>query len=395
MAVDQEQSIQQIEDEGVVPMYTKRDVALVRGEGYYLWDSEGRRYLDFASNYGVNILGHANPAVTAAISEQAGRLISCHQSFYNDVRARYLERLRTILPSPLSRAFFSNSGAESVEAALKFARAATGRVEVVSARRGYHGRTYGALSATPEKKYREPYLPVLEGFQSVPFGDVEALEAALTPETAAVILEPVQGEGGVHPAPDGYLETVLNLAHRNGSMLILDEVQTGFRTGRYFGLEHSGVVPDFLCLSKGIANGVPMGLTVTSEEIAARLPAGTHGNTFGGNPLAAAAALAVLEEIERENLLRHSAEMGAYMLERLREFDRASVREVRGLGLMVAVDLRERATKYLRALQERGIIALSAGPTTLRFLPPLIVDKEAVDQLVETLGEVLGRGKAT
>ncbi len=395
MAVDQEQSIQQIEDEGVVPMYTKRDVALVRGERYYLWDSEGRRYLDFASNYGVNILGHANPAVTAAISEQAGRLISCHQSFYNDVRARYLERLRTILPSPLSRAFFSNSGAESVEAALKFARAATGRVEVVSARRGYHGRTYGALSATPEKKYREPYLPVLEGFQSVPFGDVEALEAVLTPETAAVILEPVQGEGGVHPAPDGYLETVLNLAHRNGSMLILDEVQTGFRTGRYFGLEHSGVVPDFLCLSKGIANGVPMGLTVTSEEIAARLPAGTHGNTFGGNPLAAAAALAVLEEIERENLLRHSAEMGAYMLERLREFDRASVREVRGLGLMVAVDLRERATKYLRALQERGIIALSAGPTTLRFLPPLIVDKEAVDQLVETLGEVLGRGKAT
>ncbi len=395
MAVDQEQSIQQIEDEGVVPMYTKRDVALVRGEGYYLWDSEGRRYLDFASNYGVNILGHANPAVTAAISEQAGRLISCHQSFYNDVRARYLQRLRAILPSPLSRAFFSNSGAESVEAALKFARAATGRVEVVSARRGYHGRTYGALSATPEKKYREPYLPVLEGFRSVPFGDVGALEAALTPATAAVILEPVQGEGGVHPAPDGYLETVLNLAHRNGSMLILDEVQTGFRTGRYFGLEHSGVVPDFLCLSKGIANGVPMGLTVTSEEIAARLPAGTHGNTFGGNPLAAAAALAVLEEIERENLLRHSAEMGAYMLERLRELDRASVREVRGLGLMVAVDLRERATKYLRALQERGIIALSAGPTTLRFLPPLIVDKEAVDQLVETLGEVLGRGKAT
>lgn len=389
MTIEQDTTIQSIEDSSLVPMYAKREIALVRGQGYHLYDADGNRYLDFASNYGVNVLGHANPVVTAAISEQAGRLISCHQSFYNDVRSRYLERLGGILPSPLSRAFFSNSGAEAVEAALKFARAATGRRDVVSARRGYHGRTYGALSATPEKKYREPYLPVLEGFSSVTFGNAEELQAALTPETAAVILEPVQGEGGIHPAPEGYLEAVREVTRANGTLLILDEVQTAYRTGAWFACEHTGVQPDFLCLSKGIANGVPIGVTVTTEEIAAALPSGSHGNTFGGNPLAAAAALAVIEEIERDGLLERSARTGEYLLACLGELDKSRVRDVRGLGLMAAVELRERATKHLRALQERGIIALMAGPTTLRFLPPLIVDEEAVDTLVRELGEVL------
>ncbi len=381
--------IRTAEDRSVVPMYTKRDIALVRGDGYLLWDSDGNRYLDFASNYGVNILGHANSAVTAAITEQAGKLLSCHQSFYNDVRAAYLDRLTGISPVELHRVFFSNSGAESVEAALKFARAATGKTDVVSARRGYHGRTYGALSATSEKKYREPYLPVLEGFTSVLFGDPDALAAAITPETAAVILEPVQGEGGVHPAPDGYLQAARTLTQQHGTMLILDEVQTGFRTGRWFAWQHSGVLPDFLCLSKGIANGVPLGVTLTSEEIATSLPTGSHGNTFGGNPLAAAAALAVIDEIEGRDLLAHSAAMGAYMLQRLRGLEQPGIRDVRGLGLMVAVDLRERATRYLRALQEQGIIALSAGPTTLRFLPPLVIDRAAIDTLVDTLDALL------
>lgn len=383
--------IRAAEDNTVVPMYTKRDIALVRGDGYHLWDSDGKRYMDFASNYGVNILGHANPAVTAAITEQAGKLLSCHQSFYNDVRAAYLDRLTGLAPVELHRVFFSNSGTESVEAALKFARAATGKTDVVSARRGYHGRTYGALSATPEKKYREPYLPVLEGFTSVAFGDADALAAAITPETAAVILEPVQGEGGVHPAPEGYLQAARTLTEQHGTMLILDEVQTGFRTGRWFAWQHSGVLPDFLCLSKGIANGVPMGVTLTSEEIASILPAGSHGNTFGGNPLAAAAALAVIEEIESRELLAHSAYMGEYMLQRLRGLEQPGIREVRGLGLIVAIDLRERATRYLRALQDRGIIALSAGPTTLRFLPPLVIDREAIDALADTLDDLLTR----
>jgi len=380
---------QEIEDGGHVPMYAKRDVALVRGEGYFLWDSDGKRYYDFASNYGVNILGHSHPAVTRAISTQAGTLISCHQSFYNDVRARYLERLLGVLPPELNKVFFNNSGAEAIEAALKFARAATGRTNVISARRGYHGRTYGALSATADKKYREPYLPVLEGFSHVAFGDVEALEAALTDETAAVILEPVQGEAGVLLAPDGYLQAVRELTRDRGVLLILDEVQTAFRTGKLFAFEHSGAVPDVLCLSKGIANGVPMGVTVVVEDVSSRIPAGTHGNTFGANPLACAAALAVLDEIEASDLLSHSAETGRTLVSKLEGMDAPNVRQVRGLGLMIAVELRERPTKYLRALQERGFLALPAGGTNLRFLPPLIVDDEAVDALVEVLSEVL------
>ncbi len=387
-------NMQQIEDTGLVRMYAKRDIALVRGEGARLWDSDGRQYHDFASNYGVNILGHADPAVTRAITEQAGRLLSCHQSFYNDVRAAYVERLRGKLPAELGRVFFSNSGAECVEAALKFARAATGRTRVLAARRGYHGRTYGALSATADKKYREPYAPLVPDFAHVAFGSLEEFEAAITPDTAAVILEPVQGEAGVHLAPPGYLEGVRELTRANGSLLILDEVQTGFRTGKLFAWEHTGTAPDLLCLSKGIANGVPMGVTVVSEEVSEKLPPGTHGNTFGGAPLACAAALAVLDEIERRDLLSSSASTGAYLLERLRELNASGIRDVRGLGLMVAVELRERATKYLRALQERGFIALPGGATTIRFLPPLIIEREAVDALVDTLGELLAETRA-
>lgn len=382
---------QEIEDTGLAPMYAKRDVALVRGEGYYLWDSDGKRYVDFASNYGVNVLGHANPAVTQAISEQAGRLISCHQSFYNDVRAQYIERLRGILPEGPDRVFFSNSGTESVEAALKFARAATGRTGIVATKRGYHGRTYGALSATGDKKYREAYLPVVPGFSHVTFGNVVELEAALSEDVAAVILEPVQGEAGVHVTPPRYLEAARELTRASGALLILDEVQTGFRTGRWFANEHSGVVPDLLCLSKGIANGVPMGVTVLSEDVSAKLPAGTHGNTFGANPLACAAALAVIDEIERRDLLAHSAETGEYLLGKLRGLEAPGIREVRGIGLMVAVELKERATPYLRGLQERGFIALPGGATTVRLLPPLIIDRTAVDALVESLAGLLAR----
>jgi acetylornithine/LysW-gamma-L-lysine aminotransferase len=382
-------TIQQTEDRGLVPMYAKREIALVRAEGCHLWDAEGKRYLDFASNYGVNILGHANPAVTAAIAGQAGRLLSCHQSFYNDARARYVERLTGLLPAGLGSVFFSNSGAEAVEAGLKFARAATGRPGVVAAKRGYHGRTMGALSATADKKYREPYMPLLPGYRHVAFGSVEELDAALGPDVGAVILEPVQGEGGVHQAPQGYLGAARALAHERGALLILDEVQTAFRTGRLFAYEHAGVAPDVLCLSKGIANGVPMGVTVVSPELAAELPAGSHGNTFGGGPLAAAAALAVLDELERRELLLHSARMGERLLGRLRGLGVPGVREARGVGLMVALELKDRSTKFLRALQERGFIALPGGPTTLRFLPPLVVQPADIDALADALGEIL------
>ena len=382
-------TIQQAEDSLLVPLYNKREVALVRGAGMYVWDGDGKQYLDLTSNYGVNVLGHCHPALTEAIVRQAQTLTNCHAAFYSEPRARLLEALDRVYPAELTRFFFCNSGAEAVEACLKFARAVSERRNVVAARKAYHGRTMGALPATHDKKYREPYEPLLPGFSHVGYGDITELEAAVDDQTLAVILEPVQGEGGVNVPPDGYLAAVRALCDRTGALLIFDEVQTSFRTGRWLASEHSGVVPDLVAVSKGIAGGLPMGLVAMTEAVSQRIPPGTHGNTFGGNPLVCAAALAVIETIEREGLLEHSAELGAYLQDSLRQAAAGRVRDVRGLGLMVGVELKERSTRLLRGLQEGGILALPAGPVTLRFLPPLIIQREHVDQTVEGLARLL------
>uniref|UniRef100_A0A7C2WD64 Aspartate aminotransferase family protein n=1 Tax=Thermorudis sp. TaxID=1969470 RepID=A0A7C2WD64_9BACT len=371
------------------PLYAKRGLALVRGEGVWLWDSDGRRYLDLMSNYGVNILGHAHPRVTAAIVAQAGRLLSCHQSFASDVRAAFLERLLAVAPAGLTRAFLSNSGTEAVEAALKFVWATTGRRKIVAARRGYHGRTLGALAATAEKKYREPFLGLLAEAEHIPYGDPEALAAALDERTAAVILEPVQGESGIYSAPDDYLRAARELTRQAGVLLIFDEVQTAFRTGAWFACQHAGVTPDLLCVAKGLANGVPIGATLMTEEIAAALPAGVHGSTFGGNPLACAAGLATLETLAVDSLIPHSADVGAYFLRRLRELEHPAVREVRGRGLMLGIELKSRSTPVLKAMQERGLLALPAGTVVVRLLPPLIITREQVDEAVAGIAAAL------
>lgn len=383
-------SIQQTEDSLLVPLYNKREIALVRGEGAYVWDSEGRRYLDLTSNYGVNLLGHCHPALTAAIVQQAQTLVNCHAAFYSEPRARLLTALHRIYPAELSRFFFCNSGAEAVEACLKFARAISPtRRGVVATKKAYHGRTMGALPATHDKKYREPFEPLLPGFQHVGFGEIAELEAVVDEQTMAVILEPVQGEGGINPAPDGYLEAVRALCDRTGTLLIFDEVQTSFRTGRWLACQHSGVIPDLVAVSKGIAGGLPMGLVAMTEAAAAQVPPGTHGNTFGGNPLVCAAALAVIETIEREGLLEQSATMGEYLRTSLRQATAGRVREVRGLGMMIGIELKERSTRLLRGLQEQGVLALPAGPVTLRFLPPLIVERAQVDKAVEACATLL------
>lgn len=382
-------AIREIEASHLLPLYAKREIALVRGAGVSLWDSDGKHYLDCMSNYGVNILGHAHPAVGAAIKEQVDILSNCHSSFYNDERARFLTVLAGMAPPELSRAFLSSSGAESIEAALKFARVATGRTKVVAAKRGYHGRTFGALGATAEKKYREPFLPLLEGFSHVPYDDEDALGAAVDHDTSAIILEPIQGEGGIHePGPD-YLAAALEIARSSGALLILDEVQTAFRTGALFACQHAGVTPDILCVSKGIANGFPLGVTLVTEEVAARVPAGSHGTTFGSNPLACAAATATLTTLRDEQLFSATTRVGAYFAARLRGLNSAKIRSVRGRGLMIGVELKERATTYLRGLQEAGVLALLAGSTTLRFLPPVIFSERDVDQAVSVLGRLL------
>ncbi|MEI6222377.1 MAG: aspartate aminotransferase family protein [bacterium] len=383
-------SIQEIEQQYVVPLYAKRDVALVRGEGCWVFDETGKKYLDFMSNYGPNILGHGHKAFTETVQKQLGTLINCHQSFYNDQRAAMLEAYASVLPKNLNRFFFSNSGTETVEAALKFARAVTGRTQVISTNRAYHGRTLGALAATGVDKYKDPYVPMLEGFVHISYDNIEEMESTISEKTAAVILEPIQGEGGIRIPEKNYLKQVKALCEKHGALLILDEVQTGFRTGTIFGFEHFDVVPDILCLSKAIANGLPMGVTIVSPEVSEKIPKGTHGNTFGGNPLSCAAAAFVINYFKEHKLAEHVAEVGEYFLQQLQALESPVIREVRGKGLMIGLELKDRVTKYLKKMQDAGIIALPAGSTIIRFLPPLVITKEEINWGIARVKDALG-----
>ncbi|TVR75562.1 MAG: aspartate aminotransferase family protein [Sphaerobacteraceae bacterium] len=372
------------------PLYAKRGLALVRGEGAYLYDSDGNKYLDMMSNYGVAILGHAHPKHTAAIQHQAATLISCHQSFANDQRSEFLQTLAGMLPDQLESIFLSNSGTEAVEAALKFAWVSTGKSKLVATKRAYHGRTMGALSATGEKKYRDPFAGSLAQAEHVTFGDLEALDATVDDDTAAIVLEPIQGEGGIHVAPPGYLASVKEIAQQRGARLVFDEIQTGFRTGKLAACEHDHVTPDILVLAKGLAAGVPIGATAVTKEIAESLGGGVHGTTFGGNPLASAAGLATLNAINDEDLFTKSAEVGDYLLQRLNALQHPKIRDIRGRGMMIGIELKGRVTPVLKGLQENGVLALPAGNLVLRFLPPLILTKEQADTAVDTLASVLG-----
>jgi acetylornithine/LysW-gamma-L-lysine aminotransferase len=368
-----------------------RGLTLVRGAGARVWDDRGREYIDGVAGHGSLILGHGHPHVTAAVTAQASALIGCPVSFGNDVRERYLTRLVTAAPPGLDRAFLCNSGTEAVEAALKFARFATGRTGIVAAMRGFHGRTFGAMSATFNPAYREGFGPTVPGFAFARYDDEAALDAAVGPDTAAVILEVVQGEGGVHPARDAYLRFARELCTARGALLILDEVQTGFgRTGRLFACARAGVAPDLLCLAKGIAAGIPMGAVLCARHLP--VPVGRHGSTFGGNPLACAAALATLEVLAAEDLPARADALGSAFRERLAALGAPDIVDVRGLGLMVGVQLRGKAAPVVRALQDGGVLALPAGPRVVRFLPPLNIPASDLDAIADALGAVLATG---
>ncbi len=372
-------------ESGVFP---KRPLAIVRGEGARVWDAEGRVFIDCVGGQGTANLGHSHPAIVAAIQEQATRLISCPQIFHNDQRATYMQALANALPFP-ARFFLCNSGTEAIEACIKFSRLLTGRTGIVAAKRSFHGRTMGALSATWEPKYRQPFEPLVPNISHVAYNNLEALEAAVDEQTAAVLLEPVQGEGGVHPANPGYLEGVRSICDAKGALLVLDEIQTGYgRTGKLFAIQHSGVVPDMLALAKSIAGGLPMGAVAIHERHGA-FKSGVHGTTFGGNPLVCAAAHAVLRVMQEENIPQQAAEKGAWLQEQLQALHLARVRYVRGLGLLVGLELKERVQPYLMALIEQGVLALPAGPNVLRLLPPLTISYDDLTVVVEKIGEVL------
>ena len=368
------------------------DIVFTHGDGVYIYDADGNRYLDCLAGIAVASVGHANERLTKAIAEQAGRLIICSQAHGNDKRAEFYEKLFAFIPewTGLQRVFMANSGSEANEAALKWARAATGRPRFVSAKRGFSGRTLGVLALTWEKKYREPFEPLKYDNDFIKYNSVEELEAAVTEETAAVFLEPVQGEGGMYPAEAEFLEAARRICDERGALLILDEVQSGVgRTGKFLALEHYNVRPDMVTLAKGLGGGFPIGALLMSDEVAQKMPKGGHGTTFGGNALASAAAVAVLDEIKERGLLGHVGEVGTYFQDKLRALNSDKIREVRGKGLMIGVEMKEKVAPYIDALRDRGVMTINAGATVIRFVPPLIITKEQVDEVVRTLGEVL------
>jgi acetylornithine/LysW-gamma-L-lysine aminotransferase len=382
------QEILEIENKHTSGVYAKQTLTIVRGQGASLFDVDGVEYLDCSSGHGVANLGHAHPKIAEALYKQANTLITLFESFPNDQRALLMEKITALVPG-LDTVFFCNSGTEAVEAALKFARISTGRKNFIAAMRAFHGRTFGALSATFNKKYREGFEPLLPGVSHVSYNNIEALDKAVNEETAAVILEVVQGEGGVYPASLEYIQAARRICDERGALLIIDEIQTGFgRTGRMFAIQHFGVTPDLLTCAKSLAGGVPMGAVLIGANVKNLTP-GVHGSTFGGNPLSCAAANAALDVMAEEDLPRQAEVKGAYLMDRLKRIQSPHIREVRGLGLMIGIEMKQKVAPYLKALQERKIIALNAGMTVIRLLPPLVITYEQIDHLVDVLTEVL------
>jgi acetylornithine/N-succinyldiaminopimelate aminotransferase len=373
-----------------VPTYAQVPLALVRGEGCRVWDAEGRAWLDFYGGHAVALTGHCHPRVVEALREQAGKLLFYSNVVACEVRARALADLAAVAPKGMGRSFLCNSGTEANEAAVKVARRVTGRREVLSMEGGFHGRTMGALSATALGHYLADHAPGVPGHRFLPFGDLAAAEAAVGPDTAAVLLEPVQSMGGMRTAPDAYLAGLRALCDRTGALLAFDEVQTGpARTGAWWYGEHTGVVPDLLTTAKGLASGVPAGALLVREEVAARVKEGDLGSTFGGGPLACAAISATLAVVRAERLVENAARRGRELAEGVRGLP--GVLGVRGRGLLLGVVLEREALGVVRALREHRVLtgATPGDAHVLRLLPPLTVGDVEVDEFLTALARVL------
>jgi len=377
--------------------YQKFPVAIVRGKGALVWDDKGREYLDCMGGYGVAIVGHSNDQVVAAINRQAKKLITCHGSLYNDARAEFLETLTSCSPKGLDAAFLSNSGAEAVEVAIKLGRKVTGKKGLVAMKGAYHGKTAGALSATWSKRYREPFEPLLQGVKHVENGDLDALEREIDSDIGAVIVEPIQGEGGIVLPPKGYLRGVREICDKKGLLLIADEIQTGLgRTGKLWAMENWGVVPDIMTAAKGLAGGVPIGATVTRADILNSLKKGEATSTFGGNPLACAAGTATLRYILDNDLPSQAKKKGRLFLDKLKAMGKEHqlTREARGLGLMLAFELRVDIQQLLNDAMSTGAIFTYSGRTIVRMLPPLVITERQIDKSVRILGDAIAAEEA-
>lgn len=384
----------QEESQYIMQTYRRADIVLARGEDVYLYDTEGRRYLDFMSGIAVTALGHSDPQVAATIAEAATTLTHVSNLYYTIPQVELAKRLVT--HSFADRVFFANSGTESVEGALKFARKRAlvqhgeGKSGIVAFKSGFHGRTMGALSTTYKAIYREPFGPLLDGVSFAPFNDLEAARALIGPDTGAVIVEPVQGEGGINAATPEFLRGLRELCDEHGATLIFDEIQCGLgRTGRLWAHEAFGVTPDIMTLAKPLANGLPIGAILLTEEVASTVGYGEHGTTFGGGPLVCSVANVVFDRVAQPEFLAAVTANGEYLRQQLRKLGSPHVLEVRGAGLMVGVDLDIPADQVMAAARAAGLLVINAGETTLRIAPPLIITKEQIDEGVAVLANCL------
>lgn len=380
------------EDRFLANVFQKMPAQAVKGSGALLWDSRGKQYFDCLGAYGTAIVGHNNPAVVKAIQRQAERLISCHCSIYNDARSRFIEKLVHLAPKGLEKAYFSNSGAEAVECAIKLARKYSRKQGIISMVGGYHGKTMGALSVTWNRKYRDPFQPLLSGVKFATYGDVEKVRDFIDDSIGAIIAEPIQGEGGVHIPPSDFLPALRELCDEKGILLIFDEIQTGLgRTGKLWASEHWNVTPDIMLLGKGVAGGVPMGVTLARMEVMDAFKPGDHTSTFSGNPLACAAGEATLDYIVTNKLPEAARDKGKFFKDKLDGIahEQKIVREVRGLGLMLAVESRFEIRDILLACFEKGLMLLYSGKNILRLLPPLVIERDQLEGATAILHEVI------
>ena len=376
----------------VIANYGRLPRVITKGEGCYLYDSDGNKILDMFPGWAVSGLGHCHPKVVEALRKQAGELLHIDNTFYSEPQG--------ILAKLLSerafggKCFFCNSGAEANEAALKLARLHTAqeKYKFITAEGSFHGRTFATVTATAQPKYHEGFLPLLPGFVYVPFNDIAALESAFSDEVAAVMVEPIQGEGGINVATPEYLQAIRRLCDENGAVMILDEVQTGIgRTGKWFGYQHFDVEPDIITMAKALGGGVAIGAMMAREEIAASLVPGKHASTFGGNCLACAAGIAVIEAIEEDNLLQNAVEMGRYAKEKLEQLKQKHfiIEGVRGIGLMIGVQLTSPGNEIVDKCLDKGLRINCTSGTVLRFMPAMITTKDQIDQAIEILDAVL------
>lgn len=380
------------EDSFLINLYQRFPVTIHRAQDATVWDSDGNEYIDCMGGYGVAIIGHCNREVIKAITEQMNKVMVCHMSTYNDSRLQFLSKLKSIAPEKLDRIFFSNSGAESIEAALKFSRKYTQKTGIISMFGGYHGKTFGALSVTYNPKYRKSFNPLLEGVKFVPFGDIPSLTDAIDDSTGTVILEPIQGESGIIMPPEGYVKAVRDLCTEKNLVLIFDEIQTGLgRTGKMWAGQNWNAVPDIMCIAKGIASGVPAGVTFVKEEIANSMKLGEHSSTFAGNPIACSAGNATIDTIIREDLVTKASDTGTYFKNKLLELRQKHpiIRDVRGMGMMLALESRFDVRDILMDGIRRGLLMLYSGRTIIRLLPPLVMKKEQVSRAIDIMDDIL------